>query len=133
MPNYVKPEYKYSAITGKIINCAMQVHSELGNGFQEVVYQRALATEMELQGLNFAREVAKTIFYKNTQVGTRRVDFMVENIISVEIKAVTQLEKVHFAQAINYLEVFHIEIGLLINFGANELQKSRLENKKFER
>ena len=131
MPNYVKPEYKYSAITGKIINCAMQVHSELGNGFQEVVYQRALAKEMELQGLNFAREVAKAIFYKNTQVGTRRVDFMVENIISVEIKAVTQLEKVHFAQAINYLEVFHIEIGLLINFGANQLQKSRLENKKF--
>lgn len=87
---------------------------------------------MELQAINFAREVTMPIFYKNTQVGTRRVDFMVENVISVEIKAVTQLEKVHFAQAMNYLEAFQIEIGLLINFGANELQKSRLENKKFK-
>lgn len=128
----IKDEYKYSELTGKIIGCAMEVHKSLGNGFQEVIYQRALEYEMELQGLGFAREFEMPIFYKEIQVGTRRVDFLVEEKISVELKALTQLEPVHFAQAINYLEAYNLEIGLLINFGETKLKFHRLENKKFK-
>jgi GxxExxY protein len=128
----IKEEYKYSALTGKIIGCAMEVHKLLGNGFQEVIYQRALEYEMELQGLSFAREFEMPIFYKEKQVGTRRVDFLVEDKISVEIKALTRLEPVHLAQAINYLEAYNLEIGLLINFGETKLRFHRLENKKFK-
>ncbi len=128
----IKEVYKYSELTGKIIGCAMEVHKLLGNGFQEVVYQRALEFEMNLQGMDFAREFVMPIFYKEEQVGTRRVDFLVENKISVELKALKQLEPVHFAQAINYLEAYNLEIGLLINFGETKLKFHRLENKKFK-
>lgn len=128
----IKEEYKYSALTGKIIGCAMEVHKLLGNGFQEVIYQRALEYEMELQGLSFAREFEMPIFYKEKHVGTRRVDFLVEENISVELKALTQLEPVHLAQAINYLEAYNLEIGLLINFGETKLKFHRLENKKYK-
>jgi GxxExxY protein len=127
----VKEEYKYSALTGKIIGCAMEVHKLLKNGFQEVIYQRALEYEMELQKISFAREFEMPIFYKDIQVGTRRVDFYVEDKISVELKAITQLEKVHLAQAMNYLEAYNLEIGLLINFGDTKLQFHRFDNKKF--
>jgi GxxExxY protein len=132
MNNMIKEEYKYSALTGKIIGCAMEVHRFLGNGFQEVIYQRALEYEMELQGLLFAREFEMPVFYKQKHVGTRRVDFLVEEHISVEIKALTQLEPVHLAQAINYLEAYNLEIGLLINFGETKLKFHRLENKKYK-
>lgn len=128
----IKEEYKYSELTGKIIGCAMEVHRALGNGFQEVIYQRALEYEFELQEIGFAREFEMPIFYKEKQVGTRRVDFLVENKISVELKALTQLEPVHLAQAINYLEAYNLEIGLLINFGETKLRFHRLENKKFK-
>ena len=124
-------KYKYSDKTGKIIGCAMEVHKELGNGFQEVIYQRALAIELERQNMAFSREHEMPVFYKKEQIGTRRVDFLVENIISVEIKALTVLEDVHMAQAINYLEAYNLEIGLLINFGAKSLQFKRLINSKF--
>lgn len=128
----IKEEYKYSELTGKIIGCAMEVHRVLGNGFQEVIYQRALEYEFELQGIGFAREFEMPIFYKEKHVGTRRVDFLVEDKISVELKALTQLEPVHLAQAINYLEAYNLEIGLLINFGETKLKFHRLENKKFK-
>ena len=127
----IKEEYKYSEFTGKIIGCAMEVHKQLGNGFQEVIYQRALAIEMRLQGLSFSREHEMEIFYKGENIGTRRVDFLVEKVISVEIKAITALEDVHLAQAINYLEAYDLEIGLLINFGAKSLEFKRIINKKF--
>lgn len=127
----VQTTYKYSDLTGKIIGCSMEVHKILGNGFQEVIYQRALEKEMALQGLTFAREFEMPIFYKEEQIGTRRVDFLVENVISVELKAITKLEDVHFAQAINYLEAYNLEIGLLINFGAKSLEFKRLINPKF--
>ncbi len=132
MNNMIKDQYKHSALTGKIIGCAMEVHKALGNGFQEVIYQRALAYEMELQGINFSREFEMQVFYKDLQVGTRRVDFLVEDVISVELKALTQLEAVHLAQAINYLEAYNLEIGLLINFGETKLRFHRLENKKYK-
>lgn len=122
----VNEEYKYSAITEKIIGCSMKVHSTLGNGFQEVIYQRALKIEMKKQGLSFAREMEMPIFYEGVQIGTRRVDFFVEEKIMVELKAVTQLEKVHLAQALNYLEAYKMEIGLLINFGNTRLEFKRL-------
>jgi len=128
----IKPAYKYSELTGKIIGCAMEVHKILGNGFQEVIYQRALAHEMELQGLSFEREFEMKIFYKQWQLGTRRVDFFVEGKISVEIKAVIKLEPVNLAQAINYLEVYNLEIGQLIKVGSPSLEFHRLENKKYK-
>ncbi|MEX0773447.1 MAG: GxxExxY protein [Balneolales bacterium] len=127
----IKEEYTHSRLTGKIIGCAMEVHNELGNGFQEVVYQRALQIEMKQQEILFAREFIMNVFYKDKQVGTRRVDFLVENIISVEIKALIQLDDVHLAQAINYLEAYNLEVGLLINFGAKSLEFKRLVNKKY--
>ncbi len=127
----INEKYKYSPLTGKIIGCAMEVHRFLGNGFQEVIYQRALAYEFELQGVRFAREYEMEVLYKQKKVGTRRVDFLVDKALSVEIKAIKALEDVHLAQAINYLEAYHLEVGLLINFGGVSLEYRRLENKKF--
>lgn len=126
----IKEQYKYSDITEKIIGCSMKVHRTLGNGFQEVIYQRALAIEMRKQGLDFDRELKMPVMYEDEQIGTRRVDFFVENKIMVELKALTQLKNVHLAQALNYLEAYQIEIGLLINFGATSLQFKRLTIEK---
>jgi GxxExxY protein len=121
---------QYQSLTGKIIGCAMSVHSVLGNGFQEVIYQRALTIEMGMQGLHFSREHEMDIYYRNEKIGNRRVDFFVEEKIMVEIKAVIQLEDVHLAQAMNYLEAYGLEIGLLINFGAKSLEFKRVHNNK---
>ena len=128
----IKPEYKYSELTSKIIGAAMEVHSFLGNGFQEVIYQRAFSYEMELRNILHAREVEMSVMYKDIQVGQRRVDFLVDEKVSVEIKALIQLEPVHLAQAINYLEAYNLEVGLLINFGETKLKFHRLVNKKFK-
>jgi len=121
---------KYQELTHKIIGCAMEVHKHLGNGFQEVIYQRALAIEFKMQGISFAREFEMELQYKGRNIGTRRVDFFVEDCIMVEIKAQIQLEDVHLAQAMNYVEAYHSEIGLLINFGAKSLQFKRVHNNK---
>ena len=128
----IKEEYKYSELTSKIIGCAMTVHKILGNGFQEVIYQRALEIEMKIAGISFTREFEMPIYYRDEQIGTRRVDFLVDNVVSVELKAITKLEDVHFAQAINYLEAYNLEIGLLINFGETSLKFKRLTNKKYK-
>lgn len=117
---------QHEELTRKIIRCAMNVHSLLGNGFQEVVYQRALAIEFSEQKLQAAREREMDIFYKNQLIGTRRVDFFVEDLIMVELKAVAVLEPTHLAQAKNYLEAYNIESGLLINFGAKSLEFKRV-------
>jgi GxxExxY protein len=132
MIRMIKEEYKYSALTSQIIKCAMTVHSALGNGFQEVIYQRALAIEMKLATISFDREMEMPIYYRDEHIGTRRVDFLVEDKISVELKAIIQLEDVHLAQAINYLEAYNLEIGLLINFGERSLNFKRLTNKKYK-
>ena len=129
--NVIKEDYKYSTLTGKIIGCAMEVHNFLGNGYQKVIYQRALEYEMELQELGFAREYEMPVIYKEKQVGSRSVDFLVEDVISVEIKALIQLEKVQMAQEINYLEAYNLEIGLLINFASTKLEFHRIQNKKY--
>lgn len=119
---------KYADITEKIIGAAFEVHKFLGNGFQEVIYQRALAYEMKVAGLAFAREIEQPIYYKELkeEIGTRRADFVVEGKVLVEIKAVIVLEDVHLAQALNYLKAYHLEVGLLINFGSKSLTFKRL-------
>ena len=117
-------------ITRKIIGCAMKVHTTLGNGFQEVIYQRALAIEMQKQNLVFRREMEMTIFYDGIDIGTRRVDFFVEDKVMVELKALEKIEDVHKAQAINYCEAYNIADGLLINFGGKSLEFKRVYNKK---
>ena len=119
---------KYEELTRKIIGAAMEVHKHLGNGFQEVVYQRALSIELNLQNLAHEREKEMSLQYKGHNIGTRRVDFFVEEKIMVEIKALIKLEDVHLAQAMNYLEAYNMEIGLLINFGAKSLQFKRVHN-----
>jgi GxxExxY protein len=119
-------------VTHNVIGCAMEVHNTLGNGFQEVVYQRALSIEMNLRGIEHQREFEMPLFYKGFDVGGRRVDFLVAGEISVEIKAITNLENVHLAQAKNYLEAYNLQTGLLLNFGSNSLQFKRLFNKKYK-
>jgi GxxExxY protein len=120
----------YEDLTKKIIGCAMEVHKRLGNGFQEVIYQRALEIEMRLAGLEFSKEMEMPVFYREYEIGTRRVDFFVEGKIMVEIKAIIHLEDVHLAQAMNYLEAYKMEIGLLLNFGAKSLEFKRVHNNK---
>jgi GxxExxY protein len=125
-------QYSYAELTRKVIGCAMDVHDFLGNGFQEVIYQKALALDMENQKIGFAREFEMHVMYKNHQVGTRRVDFLVEENASVARKALIHLEKVHMAQVMNYLEAYNLEVGLLINFDATRLEFHRFQNKKFK-
>lgn len=119
---------KEKELTHKIIGCSMKVHSTLGNGFQEVIYQRALAIEMEKQGLSFIREMEMGIYYDGQPIGSRRVDFFVEDKIMVELKAVIRLEDAHLAQAMNYCQAYKLPIGLLINFGSKSLQFKRVYN-----
>ncbi|KAB2859720.1 MAG: GxxExxY protein [Flavobacteriales bacterium] len=119
---------KHEDLTHKIIGCAMKIHSTLGNGFQEVIYQRALAIEMEKQGLSFKREMEMTIFYEGIDIGTRRVDLFVEDFVMVELKALIKLEDVHLAQAMNYCQAYNLPIGLLINFGSKSLEFKRVYN-----
>jgi len=123
----MKKEIK-DELTYKIIGSAMKVHGILGNGFQEVIYQRALTIEMEKRGLSFAREMEMEIYYDEIQIGTRRVDFFVEDRIMVEIKAVINLEDRHLAQSMNYCQVYNLPLGLLINFGSRSLDYKRVYN-----
>lgn len=117
-------------ITYKINGCAMKVHNTLGNGFQEVIYQRCLAIELERAGLNFGREISQTIYYDSIKVGTRRADFVVEDQVIVELKAVINLEDAHLAQAKNYVVAYDFPIGLLINFGSTSLQFKKVFNQR---
>ncbi len=119
---------KYEELTHRIIGCAMKVHSTLGNGFQEKIYQRALAIEMKNQDLAFKREMEMFIYYEGINIGTRRVDFFVEDFVMVELKAIIKLEDVHLAQAMNYCQAYNLPIGLLINFGAKSLEFKRVYN-----
>jgi len=122
---------QYFSLTGRIIGCAMTVHSTLGNGFQESIYQRCLEIEFAKAALKFRRETEIPISYDNRRVGKRRVDFLVEDKVVVELKAVISLDNNHLNQALNYQEAFNLEAGLLINFGSRSLQFKRLFNRKF--
>ncbi len=120
-------ELRHGDITEKVIGAAFEVHKFLGNGFQEVIYQRALAIELQRANIGFAREIEQEIFYKgfSEPIGTRRADFVVEGVVLVEIKAVASLEDVHFAQVLNYLKAYRLGVGLLINFGSKSLAFKR--------
>ena len=120
----------YDELTHKIIGCAMKVHRTLGNGFQEVIYQRVLAIEMQLQGLSFSREQEMIVFYEGIEIGTRRVDFFVEDKIMVEIKAIIKLNDININQTRNYLEAYNLPVGLLLNFGSPSLEYKRIYNTK---
>jgi len=124
--------YKHADLTSQIIGAAMEVHSTLKNGFHEVIYQRALEKEMRLRGLQLVREYDAPVFYKGEKIGSRRVDFLVEEAVPVELKAITKLEDAHLSQAINYLEAYNLEVSLLINFGAKSLEFRRLYNAKYK-
>lgn len=133
MNKILKTKEEINDLTHRVIGCAMEVHRQLGNGFQEVVYQRSLSIELNLNNIAHERELEMPLSYKGFDVGTRRVDFFVEGRLMVEIKAIEQLEGVHKAQAINYCEAYHVSDGLLINFGAQSLQFHRVYNKKIKK
>jgi GxxExxY protein len=125
-------ELKYKEIAEKVIGAAMKVHSALGNGFREVIYQRALAIEFDFLKDSFERAFNMNIYYRGEEIGERRVDFLVDKKNKVQLKAIINLESVHLAQAKKYLEAYNIEVGLLLNFGAQNLEFKRLENRKVQ-
>ncbi len=121
-----KQRLKHSDITEKIIGCAMKVHSHFGMGFQEAIYQRCMQIEFDKLKLTYQYEAEIPILYDNIEVGTRRIDFLVENVILVELKAVKELDDSHFNQILNYLTIFKLEVGLLLNFGEKSLKFKRI-------
>ncbi len=127
----INEAYKYSEITAKVIGCAMKVHQKMRNGYQELIYHRCLIIELDKQGIKFLQEMELPIFYDGIQVGKRRVDFLIENKVVVEIKAVTELTDTYLSQALNYLESLNLEIGLLINFGSKSIEIKRIINNKY--
>lgn len=120
--------YKYSKLTGTVIGCAMKVHSTLGCGFPEVIYQRSLAVELKEHDISFKREVSMPLFYRNMEIGRRRADFIIEDKVMVELKAVSEFDKKHFNQILNCLTAYKLEVGLLINFGESSLTFKRFIN-----
>lgn len=132
MDKIIRTEKEINELTHRVIGCAMEVHNQLGNGFQEVVYQRCLSLEFTMNSIAYQRELEMPLLYKGYDVGTRRVDFFVEDCLMVEIKAIEKIEGVHKAQAINYCEAYCIPDGLLINFGAQSLQFHRVFNKRLK-
>ena len=128
--NTREDQFEDSELTRSIIGCAMRVHSRLGCGFLEIIYQRSLGIELTKTGIKFITEYEMPIYYEMERVGTRRVDLLVEDRIAVELKAITALEEIHLAQAKNYLEAYKLRVGLLINFGSTSLEFKRLINSK---
>ncbi len=126
----IKEEYKYSEITAKVIGCAMKVHQKMRNGYPEIIYHRCLIIEFKKENILFQREVNLPVFYEGNKVGTRRVDFLLDKKVVLEIKAVSELTDAHLAQALNYMEAMNLEIGLLLNFGAKSLEIRRIINNK---
>ncbi|MBT2558317.1 GxxExxY protein [Hymenobacter sp. ISL-91] len=116
---------RYTELTKVIIGCAMRVHTELGSGFPEVIYQRSLAVELKQAGLNFQGEIHLPVFYKQMNIGSRRADFLVEKHVLVELKAVNEITEAHHAQIINYLKAYRLEVALLMNFGEASLKFKR--------
>ena len=116
---------RHNALTREVIGCAMRVYGALGSGFPENIYHRSLALELARTGLAFEQEIHLPVFYPDTQVGARRVDFLIESVVLVELKALAELTSLHYAQIINYLKAYRLEVGLLINFGEQSLHFKR--------
>jgi GxxExxY protein len=129
---YVRPEYPHSETTAKIIKAAKVVHQQLGPGFRELIYQRALALEFPAHGLEFSREVWIDVHYRGKRVGRKRVDFIVEQVM-VEIKAKAELADVDFVQTLSYLKASGYTVALLLNFGAKQLKIKRIVNERENR
>lgn len=123
-------DYKYSELTGKIIGCAMKVHRVIGPGFPEIIYNRCLQIELKNSGLYCEAEVERDIYYEGIKVGARRLDLLVNKLVIIELKAVTEVEPLYYNQIINYLKIFKIEVGLLLNFGNISLQYRRFANSR---
>lgn len=123
--------YTHSKLTGSVIGAAMQVHSELGNGFPEVIYQRSLALELQSKSISYQREESMPLYYKGQKVGSRRADFIIDEKVLVELKAVSEINKTYYNQVLNYLIAFELEVGLLLNFGENSLKFKRFINSNF--
>ena len=130
--NFQNGSMEKDELTYPIIGCAMKVHNTLGPGFQEVIYQRCLAIELARAEIGFQREKEQTVYYEGIEVGTRRADFVVEDQVVVEIKALVKLEDVHLAQAKNYTVAYDFPKGLLINFGGKSLEYKLLFNPKYQ-
>jgi len=126
----IKPEYPFSEITSVIIGCAMKVHSTIGKGFPEYIYQRALEIELKKTNYSFKKEMEWPVYYDGQLIGKRRVDFVVEEKVLIELKAVSVFEPAHMNQIINYLQAFQLPVGLLINFGKDKLEFKRFTNNK---
>lgn len=125
-------DYKYSEITGVVIGAAMKVHSELGNGFPEIIYHRSLSIELKERGINYVREITIPLYYKGEEIGKRRLDFLVEERVLIELKAVSEINETHYNQVLNYLTAYNLEIGLLLNFGEKSLKFKRFINSKIK-
>ncbi len=130
MRSIVNKEYKFSRLTGDIIGCAMRLHAYLGNGYPEIIYQRGLAHEMNKTGITFSREVEMPVYYDGIQIGTRRADFIINEQVVLELKAVSEINSRHANQVLNYLKAYNLEVGLLINFGEESLRPKRFINSK---
>jgi len=124
--------YKYSELTGIVIGAAMHVHSELGNGFPEIIYHRSFAIELQERDLSYVSEIAMPLYYKGKKVGKRRLDFLVEEKVLVELKAVSEINETHYSQVLNYLKAYNLEMGLLVNFGESSLKFKRFINSKIK-
>lgn len=129
----IKEEYKHSDITARVIGCAMKVHQRMRNGYQEIIYQRCLCIEFDKEGIKYHKEKELPIFYDDIEVGKRRVDFLIEEKVVLETKAVTEYSDSHLAQTLNYLEAMGLETGLLLNFGAKSLEIKRIVNNKVKK
>jgi len=127
----INEKYIHSDITAEILNVAFEVHKIIGPGFVELVYLRSMLVECGLRNIETDSEIELPIYYKNVRVGSRRADLLVKKKVIVELKAVVELNDNHLAQAINYLEAFNLEVGLLLNFGGKSLQYKRVIHPKF--
>jgi len=126
----IKNSYVASGLTGDIIGAAMEVHTHLGPGFLESVYEEALAYEFELQKIKFQRQRELPVFYKEKYIKPFVCDFIVADKVIVELKALKQIGEIEKLQVINYLKASGFEIGLLFNFGNKSLEWNRLINTK---
>ena len=120
--------YRHSDLTGKLIGCAMKVHRTIGAGFPELIYHRCLIIELKNSGIFCESEVEREIFYEGIKVGSRRLDLLINKKVIVELKAVHELDPLFYNQILNYLKIFNLEVGLLLNFGNTSLQFKRFIN-----
>ena len=127
--SYINTQYPKSELTSAIINSCIRVHTILGPGYQEVIYQRALARELWKREMSFNRELWLDVHYDGLLVGKKRVDFVIEGVI-VELKAKSEYAQQDFFQTISYLKASKFQLALLVNFGASKVTVKRFVNQQ---